>query len=145
MLGTTGKKADSGDLDLGVDKNKVDQNALISKLTANGIDKADIKKSGTNVHVKTPIAGDSKNGFVQSDFMFNDDVDFMKFSMQGGAKDSPYKGVHKHLVLASIAKAQGMKWSYLNGLVDRATNKVISKNPSEIATKLLGPGAKLRI
>lgn len=142
MLGTTGKKADSGDLDLGVDKNKVDQNALISKLTANGIDKSDIKKSGTNVHVKTPIAGDPKNGFVQSDFMFNDDVDFMKFSMQGGAKDSPYKGVHKHLVLASIAKAQGMKWSYLNGLVDRATNKVISKNPSEIATKLLGPGAK---
>jgi hypothetical protein len=142
MLGTTGKKADSGDLDLGVDKNKVDQNALISKLTANGIDKADIKKSGTNVHVKTPIAGDPENGFVQSDFMFNDDVDFMKFSMQGGAKDSPYKGVHKHLVLSSIAKAQGMKWSYLNGLVDRATNKVISKNPSEIATKLLGQGAK---
>jgi hypothetical protein len=142
MLGTTGKKADSGDLDLGVDKNKVDQNTLISKLTANGIDKADIKKSGTNVHVKTPIAGDPENGFVQTDFMFNDDVDFMKFSMQGGAKDSPYKGVHKHLVLASIAKAQGLKWSYLNGLVDRATNKMISKNPSEIATKLLGSGAK---
>lgn len=142
MLGTTGKKADSGDLDLGVDKNKIDQNSLISKLTSNGIDKADIKKSGTSVHVKTPIAGDPKNGFVQSDFMFNDDVDFMKFSMQGGAKDSPYKGVHKHLLLASIAKAQGMKWSYLNGLVDRATNKTISKNPSEIATKLLGQGAK---
>jgi hypothetical protein len=35
-----------------------------------------------------------------------------------------------------------MKWSYLNGLVDRASNKTISKNPSEIATKLLGPGAK---
>lgn len=142
MLGTTGKKADSGDLDLGVDKNKIDQNSLISKLTSNGIDKADIKKSGTNVHVKTPIAGDPKNGFVQSDFMFNDDVDFMKFSMQGGAKDSPYKGVHKHLLLASIAKAQGMKWSYLNGLVDRATNKTISKNPDEIANKLLGQGAK---
>lgn len=142
MLGTTGKKADSGDLDLGVDKNKVDQKTLISKLIANGIDKADIKKSGTNVHVKTPIAGDPKNGFVQSDFMFNDDVDFMKFSMQGGAKDSPYKGVHKHLLLASIAKAQGMKWSYLNGLVDRATNKTISKNPSEIAIELIGPKAK---
>jgi len=142
MLGSTGRKADSGDLDLGVDKNKVDQNELISKLTANGIDKADIKKSGTNVHVKTPIAGDPENGFVQTDFMFNDDVDFMKFSMQGGEKESPYKGVHKHLVLSSIAKAQGMKWSYLNGLVDRATNKVISKNPSEIATKLLGQGAK---
>lgn len=142
MLGTTGRKADSGDLDLGVDKNKVDQTSLIAKLTLNGIDKADIKKSGTNVHVKTPIAGDPSNGFVQTDFMFNDDVDFMKFSMQGGAKDSPYKGVHRHLVLSSVAKAQGLKWSYLNGVVDRATNKTISKNPSEIAAKLLGQGAK---
>ena len=142
MLGTTGKKADSGDLDLGVDKNKVDQNTLITKLIAKGIEKADIKKSGTNVHVKTPIAGDPEKGFVQTDFMFNDDVDFMKFSMQGGAKDSPYKGVHKHLLLASIAKAQGLKWSYLNGLVDRATNKTVSKNPDEIATRLIGPGAK---
>jgi hypothetical protein len=141
-LGTTGIKDDSGDLDLGVDKKEIDQNTLIKRLIANGIDKADIKKSGTNVHVKTPILGDPDKGFVQSDFMFNDDVEFMKFSMQGGAKESPYKGVHKHLLLASIAKAQGMKWSYLNGLVDRATNKVISKNPDEIATKLLGQGAK---
>jgi hypothetical protein len=143
-LGTTGKKADSGDLDLGVDKNKVDQNTLITKLIAKGIEKADIKKSGTNVHVKTPIAGDPEKGFVQTDFMFNDDVDFMKFSMQGGAKDSPYKGVHKHLLLASIAKAQGLKWSYLNGLVDRATNKTVSKNPDEIATRLIGPEAKAK-
>lgn len=142
MLGTTGKKADSGDLDLGVDKNQIDQNKLIAKLIEKGIEKSDIKKSGTNVHVKTPIGGDPKKGFVQTDFMFNDDVDFMKFSMQGGEKDSPYKGVHKHLLLASIAKAQGMKWSYLNGLVDRATNKTISKDPDEIAEKLLGKGAK---
>lgn len=142
MLGTTGKKADSGDLDLGVDKNQIDQNQLIARLIQKGIDKSNIKKSGTNVHVKTPIAGDDSKGYVQTDFMFNDDVDFMKFSMQGGEKDSPYKGVHKHLLLASIAKAQGMKWSYLNGLVDRATNKTISKDPDEIAEKLLGKGAR---
>ena len=40
--------------------------------------------------------------------------------------------------MASIAKAQGMKWSYKNGLVDRETNQVISQNPTEIAQKLLG-------
>jgi hypothetical protein len=142
MLGSTGRKADSGDLDLGVDKKEISPNDLISKLSSNGIEKSDIKKSGTNVHVKTPIAGDPNNGFVQTDFMFNDDVEFMKFSMKGGEKDGPYKGVHKHLVLSSIAKAQGYKWSYLNGLMDRSTNKTISKNPDEIAKKIIGDDAK---
>jgi len=144
MLGTTGKKETSGDIDLGVDKNKVDQNALIQTLIKNGIRKDDIKKSGTNVHVRTPIAGDESGAkkYVQTDFMFNDDVDFMKFSMQGGRPDSQYKGVHKHLLLASIAKSKGLKWSYLNGLMDRKTDKTISKDPQEIATMLLGPGAK---
>jgi len=42
--------------------------------------------------------------------------------------------------MANIAKANGMKWSYLNGLVDRNTNEVISQDPTTIAKKLL-PGA----
>jgi hypothetical protein len=41
------------------------------------------------------------------------------------------------LLLASIAKAQGMKWSYKNGLVNRETNEIISQNPTEIAQKLI--------
>ena len=35
------------------------------------------------------------------------------------------------------AKAQGMKWSYKNGLMDRETNEIITKNPQEIAEKLI--------
>ena len=146
MLGTTGKKATSGDLDLGVDENQISKDELVTKLLIiKGIGKDDVKKGGNNVHLKTPIAGDTSNGFVQTDFMFGD-PEWMKFSMQGGGHNSPYRGTHKHILLASIAKAtkskkhpEGMKWSYLNGLMDRATDKTISKNPDTIANILLGP------
>ena len=147
MLGTTGKKATSGDLDLGVDETKISKDELVAKLlTIKGVSKDDVKKSGINVHLKTPITGDPSKGFVQTDFMFGD-PEWLKFSMQGGAINSPYRGSHKHFLLGSIAKAtkteqfpEGMKWSYLNGLIDRATNETISKNPDEIAEVLFGKG-----
>ena len=147
MLGTTGKKASSGDLDLGVDESKISKDELVAKLLSiKGVGKDDVKKSGSSVHLKTPINGDPSNGFVQTDFMFGD-PEWMKFSLQGGGQNSPYRGTHKHILLASVAKAtkteerpEGMKWSYLNGLVDRATNETISKDPDTIARILLGPG-----
>ena len=147
MLGTTGKKESSGDLDLAVDESKISKEELIAKLKDAGFrEKEDIAMSGTNVHLKTPIGGDKANGFVQTDFMFGDPKWF-GFSMQGGGIDSPYRGTHKHILLASIAKGtkteerpEGMKWSYLRGLLDRATDTEISKDPREIASILLGPG-----
>jgi hypothetical protein len=48
------------------------------------------------------------------------------------------------VILASIAKARGMKWSFQNGLVNRDTNEVITKDPNEIAKKLLGQTATLK-
>jgi hypothetical protein len=63
------------------------------------------------------------------------------FAMAGSPEGSPYKGLHRHLLLASIAKAQGMKWSYKNGLMDRETNQVITQDPTEIAQKLFNGGA----
>ena len=135
MLGSTGRKDTSGDLDLGVDETKITKDVLIQQLLKRGIKAEDIKKSGDSVHVKTPILGDSSNGFVQTDFMFGD-PEFQKFSLTA-ASESDYKGVHRAILLASIAKAQGMKWSYKNGLMDRETNEIITKNPQEIAQKLI--------
>jgi hypothetical protein len=135
MLGSTGRKETSGDLDLGIDETKITKDVLIQQLLKRGVKAEDIKKSGDSVHVKTPILGDAKNGYVQTDFMFGD-PEFQKFALNTGESD--FKGVHRALLLASIAKAQGMKWSYKNGLMDRETNEVISKNPAEIAEKLLG-------
>jgi len=145
MLGTTGKKADSGDMDLAVDSTKISKAELESKLAAyvtklGGNPKEYIKKSGISVHFKTAIKGDEKNGFVQTDFMFGD-PEWMKFSLQGGAPDSPYKGAHRHILLSSIAKTKNLKWSANTGLVDRDTNEVVTKDPNQIAKQLLGQGA----
>jgi hypothetical protein len=134
MLGSTGRKETSGDLDLGIDETKITKDVLIQQLLKRGVKAEDIKKSGDSVHVKTPILGDKSNGYVQTDFMFGD-PDFQKFALNTGESD--YKGVHRALLLASIAKAQDMKWSYKNGLMDRETNEIITKNPQEIAEKLI--------
>jgi len=135
MLGSTGRKDTSGDLDLGIDETKITKDVLIQQLLKRGIKAEDIKKSGDSVHLKTPIIGDKSNGYVQTDFMFGD-TEFQKFALNTGESD--YKGVHRALLLASIAKAQGMKWSYKNGLMDRETNQIITKTPEEIAEKLIG-------
>jgi len=135
MLGSTGRKETSGDLDLGIDETKITKDILIQQMLRKGIKAEDIKKSGDSVHLKTPILGDVSNGFVQTDFMFGD-PNFQKFALNTG--ESNFKGVHRAILLASIAKAQDMKWSYKNGLVDRETNEIISKDPAEIAEKLIG-------
>jgi len=145
MLGTTGKKEFSGDLDIAIDANEVNKNEFAAKLgeyiTQQGGDPKDwIRKSGISVHFKTPIKGDEKNGYVQADFMFGE-RDWMKWSMTGGREGSQLKGAHRHVILSSIANARGMKWSFQNGLVNRETNEVISKDPNEIAKKLLGQTA----
>jgi len=135
MLGSTGRKETSGDLDLGIDVSKISKDVLIQQLLNKGIQRDDIKKSGDSVHLKTPILGDKSNGYVQTDFMFGDPT-FQKFALNTG--ESNFKGVHRALLLASIASAQDMKWSYKNGLMDRETNEIISKDPAEIAEKLIG-------
>jgi hypothetical protein len=140
MLGSTGYKETSGDLDLAVDASKISKEVLVQQLLKKGIEPTDIKKTGDSVHFKTPINGEAKNGYVQTDFMFGD-PNFQRFSMTGSPEGSPFKGMHRHVLLASIAKAQNMKWSYKNGLMDRATNEVISKDPSEIAHKLFNGSA----
>ena len=140
MLGSTGRAATSGDLDLGVDSTKVSKDVLIKQLLKRGVKANDIKKSGDAVHLKTPILGDASNGYVQTDFMFSDNPNLQQFALMGGSEGSDFKGVHRAILLASIAKAQNMKWSPKFGLVERETNEVISADPKEIAVRLLGQG-----
>jgi hypothetical protein len=145
MLGTTGKKEFSGDLDIAIDSNEVNKNEFAEKLAEyireQGSDPKDwIKKSGISVHFKTPIKGDPENGYVQADFMFGERA-WMKWSMTGGREGSELRGAHRHIILSSIANARGLKWSFQNGLVNRETNEIISKDPNEIAKKLLGQTA----
>ena len=87
MLGSTGRKETSGDLDVAVNQQDVSKDELVQKLAAwctqNGKDpKAWIRKTGISVHFLTPIRGDENKGFVQTDLMFGD-PEWMKWSMAG--------------------------------------------------------------
>ena len=130
-LGTTGRKSSSGDLDLAVDETNTTKEDLIKVLLAAGVDAKDIKKSGDSVHIKTPIAGDPSNGFVQADLMFGD-PGWQTFSMSGAPEGSKLTGMSRHVILASIVSAlhPGLKWSYKHGLVDRVTNTTVPDGKS---------------
>jgi hypothetical protein len=148
-LGTTGRKDTSGDLDIAINANDVTKDEMVAKLAAwlqknkpNENPKDWIRKSGISVHFKTPINGDEANGYVQTDLMFGE-PDWMKWSLRGASGNSPYGGKERQILMASISTAQGFKWSPNTGLVDRATNEIVSTDPAEIAQKLLGPTAQI--
>lgn len=142
LLGSTGKKETSGDLDIAINANEVDKNEFATKLSQyiekqGGNPKEWVRKSGVSVHFKTPIKGNEENGYVQADFMFGE-PNWMKWSLQGGKEGSDYTGAHRHMLLSSIARAKGMKWSAHNGLMSGDGVELITKDPNEIAKKLLG-------
>lgn len=136
----------SGDLDMIVDsgtlhdffKVKDDKNARIEleKLFKSaGFETA---KSGTSVHVKVPV-GDAAH---QVDIMVVPNGEIaQKFHVHDIPQGSPYKGKHKQVAIAYLAKQKGMKWSPYKGLVNRETNELISNNLDEIAKQLIGPNA----
>lgn len=142
-LGTTGRKEDSGDLDLSVDANEVDKKEFAAKL-AQLFGKENVKLSGDNVHLKTPIEGNDENGFVQTDFMFSTNPKFQQGSMIGG--QGAYRGEHRHILLSSIARARGLKYSPKFGLVDPESNEPIPGGDdwNNIAKQLLGQTATLK-
>jgi len=163
-LGTTGKKNDpdgafennsSGDLDLNTDANKVSKEQLIAKLSAwlksQGVDEAEImntgrtktdgwiKDAGDQVHFRTPIAGNTET-FVQTDFMFTDNPDFQRGAKRGGTMQ--FSGRERAILLSSIARGRGLKFSPKFGLVDPAQDDtVVASNWNDIAEMLLGTGA----
>ena len=144
-LGTTGRKADSGDLDLSVDANEINKTEFADKLrTIFG--KESVKLSGDNVHLKTPINGDPDNGFAQTDFMFSANPKFQQGSMIGSGADSPFRGEHRHILLSSIARARGMKYSPKFGLINTETDETVpgGDDLNTIAKTLLGQTATVK-
>ena len=163
LLGTTGKKTDpdgsfeknsSGDLDLNTDANKVSKEELIAKLTAwlksKGVPEDEIMNqgrkftggwihnAGDQVHFRMPIQGGE--GYVQTDFMFTDNPDYQRGAKRGGT--AQYSGKDRAVLISSIARARGYKFSPKFGLQNPETNELVSNNWNEIAKLLLGPNAK---
>jgi hypothetical protein len=144
-LGSTGRKATSGDLDLAVDISEVSKEDLANKLSqfiqSQGQDPRDwVRKSG-EVHLKTPIGGNPANGFVQTDFMFFPNLDWGTFFYAGG-EDSQYKGANRNILMSSIAKSLGLKVG-ANGMFSRTSNQLVpgGQDPDYVAQALLGPTA----
>ena len=145
MLGSTGTKPTSGDLDLAVDSNKVDKEEFFKKLSdmisARGEDPKNwVRKSGTAVHLLTPIAGRPRTGFVQTDFMFLSKPDFSKWILRQDPS-SEYKGATRAVLINSMAKSMGYKLNQIAGIANRDTNELITDDPDEIARMLLNPRA----
>ena len=144
-LGSTGRKPTSGDLDLAVDAGTATKEQIAAKLTqwaqSQQLDPRDWVVKKGEVHFKTPIAGDPKKGFVQTDFMFLPQVDWGTF-FYGGAEDSDYKGMNRNVLMSSIAKSLGLKVG-LNGMFSRTTNELVKggQDPDYVAQVLLGPNA----
>ena len=144
----------SGDLDMIVDAGtlkkffKIDPedkkaNTLVKQELEKLFQQAgfETRKSGQIVHVKTNV-GDSAQ---QVDIMVVDDGETaQKFHVHDIPQGSPYKGVHKQMVIADLAKAKGYKWSPYKGLLDRETDQLVSNNLDEVAKELLNPNAKAK-
>ena len=141
-LGSTGIKNTSGDLDLAIDATKVTKEQLEYRLkqwaTSHGFKPEDyVKKSGTAVHLLTPITGRPDQGYVQTDFMFLSNVPWSKFVLGAMPADSQYKGRERNVLMNSIAKSMGYKLNQIAGIADRASNKVITDDPDKVAKLLL--------
>ena len=110
----------SGDLDMIVDagtimkhfKVKDTKNAKIELEKLFQQAGFETRKSGQIVHVKTNI-GDTTQ---QVDIMVVDNGETaQQFHVHNIPQGSPYKGVHKQILIADLAKNKGMKWSPYKG------------------------------
>lgn len=144
---TPGKR--SGDLDMIVDsgilkdffKAKDDKNARIELENLFKQAGFDTAKTGTSVHVRVPL-GDASH---QVDIMVVPEGETaQKFHVHDIPKGSPYKGKHKQIAMAYLAKQKGMKWSPYKGLLDRETNELVTNNIDEVAKELIGPNASAK-
>ena len=149
---TPGKR--SGDLDMIIDAGKLAGHFKVNDAKAARVELEqlfqqagfDTKKTGTSVHVKTKVGGAAQ----QVDIMVVDDGETaQKFHVHDIPNGSPYKGVHKQMAIAALAKNKttddhpdGFKWSPYKGLVDRNTDELVSNNLDEVAKILIGPNAK---
>lgn len=143
----------SGDMDVIVDQGavlnyfdvrdpKAGRKMLNDYISGKGLDTA---QSGINVHVRVPVGSESH----QVDIMVVDNAPTVaKFHTHEIPDGSPYKGKHKQLLMALLAKDKNMMWSAWQGLFSRneagKKGDLITSDLDEIAQSLLGSDATSR-
>ena len=143
----------SGDLDVMVDLNNLMQQfgtkdgkttrvELEKYLQSKGLQ---TKKTGVTVHILLPFKGK----FYQVDIKAVGNAEQVhKFHHHTIPAGSPYKGVHKQMMMNALASSQGMLWSPDEGLYARdqlgKKSEFISDDLDEIAKQLLGKHAQAK-
>lgn len=157
-VGSAGHKASSGDMDIMVDAEQMlkatatkDEKSARAALKNYVMDRGySAAQTGINVHIKIP----NEDKFAQVDIMLVKNAgQVSKFHQHDySIENTPFKGVHKHILLSSMAKETktadhpyGMMWSGFQGLFTRGPDgkkgELITQDADEVATILIGPGA----
>jgi hypothetical protein len=111
ILGSTGKKDYSGDIDVVLDKKWYSGGAKnLRKEMIELIGDDNVNLNGALLHIKYPIVNydSTKNerqprtGFVQVDFNFGD-YKLLKFFNWAPGNESKFKGLHRNIALSSVA------------------------------------------
>lgn len=117
VLGSTGKREYSGDIDVVLDTKWWPHG---SKALKDDLDKLygqdNVKRYGTFVHLKYPIKNYDntkqerlpRTGYVQVDFNFGD-TSWEKFYHFSAGSESAYKGAHRNLAIAAITAVTNTK------------------------------------
>lgn len=106
--GTFGKKDMVGDIDIAVDGEKYEFDALVSRLMQKlGPENVGKPMKGlSTIPTKIPVAGDEANGFVQVDFMLgNPKLLTFTYSAPDPESMSKYKGVYRNILMATILQS----------------------------------------
>jgi len=111
LLGSTGKKEYSGDIDVVLDKKWYNGGAKsLRRDLIEILGEENVNLNGALVHIKYPIVGynaakdkrQPRTGFVQVDFNFGD-YQLLKMFNWAPGDESKFKGFHRNIALSSVA------------------------------------------
>jgi hypothetical protein len=105
LMGSTGKKPDSGDIDIAVDEKSMDLHDILPSLRSYLGDDQIVSKGlkGGQVNTAWPIQGDEKKGLIQVDFI-SGNPEWLKFSHHSPGEKSAYPGVYISTAMGVLAK-----------------------------------------
>lgn len=145
---TPGKQ--SGDLDMIVDADELAahfgshdikqvRKQLRDLFNAAGFQTA---QSGVSVHVRIEL---DENAHQVDLMIVKNAKTAVQFHTHNIPQGSPYKGVHKHMLISALAREQNLLWSPYEGLYTRddqgKKNRFLTSDLNDIAETLLGPGS----
>jgi len=105
-LGSVGKTETSGDIDLAVNLNKYDPATIHKKMVEVLGDDYATYNGGTKIgSYAVPVRGKEGGKRVQTDLMYGDNVEWLKFAYYSAGDESKYKGVIRTILIMGVAAA----------------------------------------